>query len=246
MITEQTAVSLKRAMKSLVTAGMTRRTACQDRCVERANQRRVVATRQDHIIAWRDGISQTAQTPETSFVERDDRQVLQRGVDSVNPQLRRPHPVRVAVKQHRFSRRGKAAPQKRLGRRTAQHGHAMLPFRCPLQIIPLREARIALPHQHLELIHVVGDGCAVALGPRLLPLVAVEHDVNVATLQQIRQLVPLTLCKARRHPQPLSQQGRQFDFEALDLRRIIVARIDVRAPPFSISTPDEHAALTNR
>ena len=91
-----------------------------------------------------------------------------------------------------------------------------------VQVFESFETRIVLADQHLEFIDVVRNRRAESFGPRFLPFVSVEHDVEIAALEQVGQFLPLALRESCGHTQFAGQQVRQFHFKTLDLRRILV------------------------
>ena len=97
------------------------------------------------------------------------------------------------------------------------------------------------PREHLQFVDVVRDRHAETAAPFRLPFVAVEHNVDIATLQQVGEFVPLALGEPGPHSQSFGNELGDFQFEALILSRVIVPRKDVRTASLRVRAPHQFA-----
>ena len=101
--------------------------------------------------------------------------------------------------------------------------------------------RAASPRHQLQLIDVVRARRQVIAGSRLGPFVAVTHEVDPTGVEDLKQLVPLTLRELGCRAQVFRQPVHQFDFEAGHIARRTGIGVGIRAAPFHVAAVEQAA-----
>ncbi len=133
-----------------------------------------------------------------------------------------------------------------IGRRRDQHADSPAPAaRFWLLEISPRTDRAASRRHQLQLVDVIRARRQVIASSRLRPFVAVAYHVDPSGVEDLQQLVPLTLRKLGRHAQVFCQTVHQFDFKAGHTARRLGIGVGIGAAPFHVAAVEQPPGTTN-